>query len=162
MYLKSLVVFVLCTAFVIAFYVVLTNDANSVNNQLQALPSSPTNCSPADASCPHFNIVSASLRTMNTTDQLGISNPAYLSLEFNVTGSAPVSKISLFIGNVSAGTVPGPFGLGLNKIVNQTLPATISASPGNTYIVSVVGFAGAQYLMKSVSVTDQLRGPPAP
>lgn len=161
MYLKSLAVFLLCTAFVVAFAVVLNNDASNVNSQLQALPSTPTNCSQSEASCPQFTILSASLHTMNTTDQLGIANPAFLSLEFNVTGGAPLSKVGLFIGNASAGTVQGPFRLGLNQISNLTLPATVTATPGKTYLLSVVAFDGATYQMESVSVTDQLRGPPS-
>jgi hypothetical protein len=159
-YRKSLVVVVLCTAFVLAFAVVLNNEASNVNNQLNALPSTPTNCSPSDDSCPRFSIVSASLLTMNTTDQLGIANPAYLSLGFNVSGGVPLSKVGLFIGNASAGTVYGPFGLGSNRISNLTLPATVSASPGRTYQVSMVGFNGASYLLESVNVTDQLRSSP--
>ena len=160
MYRKSLVVVVLCTAFVVAFAVVLNNEASNVNSQLNALPPTPTNCSSSGDGCPRFSIVSASLRTMNTTDQLGISNPAYLSLNFNVSGSVPLTKVSFFIGNASAGTVQGPFGLGPNSVSNLTLPATVSASPGKTYLVSVVGFNGASYQLESVNVTDQLRSSP--
>ncbi len=161
MYLKSLIVVLLCTAFVVAFAVVLNNDASTVSGQLQALPSSPTNCSAPATSCPRFTVLSASLRTMNTTDQLGIANPVYLSLEFNVSGSVPLSKVQLFVGNVSGGTIQGTFGFGLNRIANLTLSAAVSASPGKTYLVSVVGFSGADYTLESMYVTDQLRGPPA-
>ncbi len=161
MYLKSLIVFLLCTAFVVAFAVVLNNDASTVNSQLQALPSSETNCSVSDASCPKFVIVSASLRTMNTTDQLGIANPVYLTMRFNVTGSASLTKVQFFVGNVSAGTVQGPFGLGPNEVSNLTLSAAVSASPGKTYRVSAVAFSGSNYVLESVYVTDVLRGPPS-
>ncbi len=160
-YLKSLIVFLLCTAFVVAFAVVLNNDASTVSSQLQALPPSATNCPISDASCPRFVIVSASLHTMNTTDQLGIANPVYLTMRFNVSGSVSLSKIQFFVGNVSAGTLQGPFGLGLNEISNLTLSAAVSASPGKTYRVSAIGFNGPSYVLESVYVTDLLRGPPS-
>ena len=76
MYTKSLVVFVLCTALVVGVAVVLNYEATSVGNQIQSLPALQATCSPTDPSCPHFSIVSASLRTQNTTDQLGIANPS--------------------------------------------------------------------------------------
>jgi hypothetical protein len=156
MYAKSLVVFVLCTALVIGFVVVLNNEAGIVGNQIQALPTSASSCASGDSSCPHFSIVSASLRTQNTSDQLGIANPSYLTLELNISGAAPLASLRLFIGNSSAGDPRGPIGPGLVKIVNFTLLATISVSPGKTYQLSVEGLndSGA-YLLESENVTAE-------
>jgi hypothetical protein len=156
MYAKSLIVFVLCTALVIGFVVVLNIEAGIVGNQIQALPTATSNCSPSDPSCPRFSIVAASLRAQNTSDQLGIANPAYLSLELNVTGGATLASVRLFIGNASAGDPHGPLGPGLAKIINFTLLATVSVSPGKTYRLSVEGLnsAGA-YVLESEMVTAE-------
>ena len=155
MYAKSLVVFVLCTALVIGVAVVLNYEAASVGTQVQSLPTLQATCSPDDPSCPDFSIVSASLRTQNTTDQLGIANPAYLSLAFNVSGTATLTSVQLYVGNVSAGTVQGPFGPGMNRIVNFTLSAAAVVSPGRMYLLSVQGFnASGGYVIRSEEVTD--------
>ena len=159
MYTKSLVVFVLCTAQVVGVAVVLNYEATSVGNQIQSLPALQATCSPTDPSCPHFSIVSASLRTQNTTDQLGIANPSYLSLELNVSGNA-LSSVRLYVGNVSAGVVQGPFGPGMNRVVNFTLSAAAVVSPGRTYLLSVQGFnASGGYVIKSEEVTDVGQAP---
>lgn len=160
MHAKGLVVVALCTAFVLAFALVLNYEASSLNNQLQALPTPPSSCSGSDSSCPGFGLVSVALTTTNTTDQLGITNPAYLSIDFNVIANPPLSRVSLFVGNASAGTVQGPFLLGLNKIVNQTLSAAVQASPGKTYLVSVVAYNSAGYTTESMYVIDRLGAPP--
>jgi hypothetical protein len=153
-YAKSLVVFFLCTALVIGVAVVLNYEATTVGNQVKSLPTLQATCSQTDASCPHFSIVSASLRTQNTTDQLGIANPAYLSMEFNVSGAAALTSVHLYVGNVSAGTVKGPFGPGVSRIVNLTLSATVVVSPGKSYLLSVQGFnAGGGYVIEAEEVT---------
>ncbi|MDG7008506.1 MAG: hypothetical protein JRN06_09745 [Nitrososphaerota archaeon] len=155
MYAKSLVVFTLCTALVIGVAVVLNYEAASVGNQIRSLPTLQATCSPNDSSCPHFSIVSTSLRTQNTTDQLGIANPAFLTLELNVSGNAALSSVHLYVGNVSAGVVQGPFGPGMNRIVNFTLSAAAVVSPGRTYLLSVQGFnASGGYVIESEEVTD--------
>jgi hypothetical protein len=149
-YVKSLVVFVLCTALVLGVAVVLNYEATSIGTQIQSLPTTKATCTPNDASCPAFSIVSASLRTQNTTDQLGVANPAYLSLEINVSGVTPLASVHLFVGNTSAGVVQGPFGPGLNRIVNLTLPATVLVTPGKSYLLSVQGFNGSGgYVIKA-------------
>lgn len=155
MYAKSLVVFVLCTALVVGVAVVLNYEATTVGSQIQSLPTLRATCSESDASCPHFSIASASLRTQNITDQLGIANPAYLSLELDVSGTAALSSIHLYVGNVSAGTVQGPFGPGMNRVVNLTLSAAVVVSPGRSYLLSVQGFnANGGYVINSEEVTD--------
>ena len=160
MYAKSLLVFVLCTALVIGVAVVLNYEAASVGSQIQSLPSLQATCSQSDTACPHFSIVSASLRTQNTTDQLGIANPAYLSLEFNVSGATSLTSVRLYVGNISAGVVQGPFGPGMNRIVNLTLPATVVVTPGKQYLLSVQGFnASGGYVINSREVTDTAQVP---
>jgi len=155
-YAKSLVVFVLCTALVLGFVVVLNYEATIVGNQVQALPAIQETCSPTDPTCPQFTIVSSKLGAMNTTDQLGIANPAYLSFDLNVSGVSSVTKIDIFVGNVSAEVVQGPFNLGITKFVNLTLMATAQVTPGKTYLLSFQGFDSAgSYVIKSEEVTAQ-------
>lgn len=159
MYAKSIVVFVLCTALVVGVAVVLNYEATSVGNQVKSLPTLQATCSQSDTACPHFSIVSATLRTQNTTDQLGIANPAYLSLEFNVSGAA-LASVHLYVGNVSAGVVQGPFVSGMNRIVNLTLSAAVVVSPGRSYLVSVQGFnTSGGYVIESEEVTDSAQVP---
>lgn len=160
MYRKSLVVFVLCTLFVICFAVVLNYESGLVGSQVQALPSLLTNCSPSDSSCPSFTITFASLTSKNTTDQLGVANPAYASLTINVAGGPSLGKFDLFVGNVSAATIQGSFGPGQDRVCeNYTLYATILVTPGKTYLLSVEGFNGNSYLLKSVEVTAGVQQP---
>lgn len=155
MYVKSLVVFALCTALVIGVVVVLNYEATSVGKQIQSLPTLQETCSQSDPSCPHFSILSASLRTENISDQLGIANPAYLSMEFNVSGGAALASVQLYVGNVSAGLVQGPFGPGVNRIVNLTLSAAVVVSPGQTVLLSAQGFnASGEYVIEAQQVTD--------
>lgn len=162
LYRKSLVVFILCTALVVAIAVVLNYEAATVGNQIQALPSIQRSCSPSDASCPNFSVGSADLVTENTTDLLGVASPARLSLALNVSGPAPLTSVRLFVGNASAGVVQGPFGQGLHRIVNLTLSATVSVSPGKSYLLSVQGFNGGAYVIESESVTARGQVPYAP
>lgn len=163
MYLKSLVVFVLCTALVLGVAVVLNYEATSVGNQAQALPPERSSCTASDASCPSFSIVSASLRVQNTTDQLGIASPAYVSLELNVSGAAPLATVRLFVGNASAGTVPGPLVPGLDRIANFTLPTTVIVTPGGSYLLSVQGFdASGSYVIQAESVVARGQVPYSP
>lgn len=160
MYLKSLVVFVLCTALVLGFIVVLNYEATAVGNQVDDLPTSQASCFPTDTGCPNFSLVSASLRVENTTDILGVANPAYLSLELNVSGITPIVSIHVFIGNALAAEVKGPFPPGLNRIENLTLMATVTLLPGKTYTLSVEGLnSGGSYLIESTAVTAEAEAP---
>ena len=160
MYRKSLVVFVLCTLFVISFALVLNYESGLVGNQVQALPTSPTNCSPSNSLCPLFTITSASLTSKNTTDQLGVASPAYASLTINVTGGPALSRVDLFVGNASAAMIQGSFGPGQDRVCeNYTLYATILVTPGKTYLLSVEAFSGTSYLLKSVEVTASFQQP---
>ena len=160
MYLKSLVVFAICTLFVIGFAVVLNYETGLVGSQVQALPSSPTNCSPSDSQCPSFTIVSASLTSKNTSDQLGIASPAYASLSIMVAGGPTLSRVDLFVGNVSAASIRGTYGRGQDQVCeNYTLYATVLVTPGKTYLLSVEGFSGASYLLKSEEVKAGVQQP---
>lgn len=160
MYRKSLIAFILSVSLVVGIIVVLNYEATTVESQIQSLPTAQASCSPNEVSCPSFSLVSASLFTQNTTDLLGIASPSRLSLVLNVSGSTPLESIRLFIGNTSAGVVPGPFEPGLYRVVNFTLPATISASPGHSYLLSVQGFneSGA-YVIKSETLTAESQVP---
>lgn len=160
MYARGLMVFALCTALVIGVGLVLNYEATTVGYQIQALPASPTSCTLSQTTCPQFSIVSAELVTMNTTDQLGVATPDYLTLKLDVQGSTPLSSIRLFVGNASAGRVPGPFAPGLDSIANITLQSTASVTPGNTYHVTVEGFGSdGSYILESVDLVAQLTAP---
>lgn len=155
-----MVVFVLCTALVVGVVVVLNYEAVMVGNQTKALPKIKASCSSSDPTCPHFSIISASVGVENTSDLLGVASPAYLSLVFNVSGATPLASIRLFIGNVSAGAVSGPFGLGLNQIVNLTLPSTVIVYPGRSYPLSVEGLNGnGAYVVITETVTAETQAP---
>lgn len=141
---------------------VLDYEAATVGNQVQALPSVQRSCSPSDASCPNFSVGSADLVTENTTDLLGVASPARLSLVLNVSGTASLTSLRLYIGNASAGVVQGPFGQGLDRIVNLTLSATVLVSPGKSYLLSVQGFNGGAYVIESEFVTARGQVPYTP
>ncbi len=140
MYLKSLVVFVLCTVFVLSFVVVLNYATSGVGKEGQGVTTSQPSCSISSPSCESFSITSASLHTVNYTDELGVVNYANLILGVNASGGSSLTSLDLFVGNMSAGSVQGPFDPGVVRMVNLTLPATISISPGKTYTLSVEGF----------------------
>lgn len=142
MYYKSLIVFALCTIFVASFVVVLNYDTSGIGKKSQVVITSQTACSSSSASCETFSITSAALRTVNYTDELGIVNYATLTLGLQASGPSPVADVDLFIGNMSAGYVQGPFEPGVGRVVSVTIPATISVSPGRTYVLSVEGFYG--------------------
>lgn len=154
MYRKSLIVFVLSTALVVGVALVLNYEAASVGNQIQALPAVQATCSPSDLSCPHFSIASVDLVTQNTTDLLGIANPARITLVLNVSGDATLASVHLYVGNASVGAVQGPFGQGLDRIPNLTLSTTAPVTPGVSYLLSVQGFNGkGAYVIQSELVT---------
>lgn len=156
MYLKSLVAFVLCTIFVLSFVVVLNYAASGVGRTGRGVTTSQAICSASSNSCNSFSITSASLRTVNYTDELGVVNYANLVLGVNASGDSSLTSLNLFIGNMSAGTVQGPFNPGVNRVVNLTLPTTISISEGKTYLVNVEGFQqNGSVVWESVEVSAQ-------
>ena len=141
MYAKSLVVFVLCTLFVVGFFLVLNYEAAEVG-KTQTIPTTFTTCSISQTGCESFSITSSSLHSVSYISELGPGNHTTLLLGIDVSGSSPVTDVNLFIGNTFAGSIQGPFEPGANRVVNLTLPATISVSPGRTYVLSVEGFYG--------------------
>jgi hypothetical protein len=142
MYAKSLVVFALCTTFVLAFVVVLNYEATGVARQEQNTLSSLSTCPMVKTPCATLTITSADLRNVNYESTLGAANFTILTLGLNASGGTPIESASLFVGNASAGTIQGPFEPGVNKVLNLTLPATISVSPGEKYLVTVEGLYG--------------------
>lgn len=141
MYYKSLVVFVLCTAFVVAFALVLNFEVGGVGNSQNTSTVSPL-CTPTN-SAQAFQITSARLHTVNYTDELGVVNYAVLTLGIDPTGTAPMMSIGVCVGSAPAGTIQGPFQPGVNRMVNFTLPETISVSPGKTYVLTLDGVYGS-------------------
>lgn len=143
MYLRSLIVFSLCTIFVAGFYVVISYDTSGVGRQSQVLVTSQASCPASVTACEAIEITSASLRTVNYTDELGVVNYATLAIGVEPSGGSAITGLELFIGNSSAGNFQGPFEPGVSKMVSLTVPATISVTPGKTYVVSVEGFYGS-------------------
>ena len=145
----------LCTIFVLGFALVLGYEAAGIGRQATVVAPR-TTCSASEASCETLSITSASLRTVNYTDELGTVNYANLSLGLAPSGGATVSSVNLFVGNQSAGQLQGPFRPGVNRMVNVTLPSTISVSKGKTYLLSVEGFYnGSLTVWASARVTAQ-------
>ena len=143
LYLKSLLVVALCTAFVVGFVVVLNYEATVVGGSPGPGNSTVgTTCQPASTSCEWISVSSVSLRMVNYSSELGPGSFAHISFSLSVSGPSPVSSFRLYVGNASAGTVQGPFEPGAPRVVNLTLPATVSVSTGKVYQVSVEGFYG--------------------
>lgn len=144
MYFKSLVVFVLCTVFVLAFVVVLNYEAGVIGNSANSVPANQgPSCQTAGAGCERLQITSASLYEENySSSLLGPGGYARLNLGFEVTGPSAVAGLRFFVDNASAGTLQGPFAGGSVRMINVTLPATVSVTPGMTYLLSVEGFYG--------------------
>ncbi len=142
MYYKSLVVFALCTIFVVGFFAAISYDTSGVGEQPQTPITTYIACQAPASACDTLSITSASLRTVNYTDELGIVSYATLTIGVMPSGASPITGVSVFIGNRSAGYVQGPFEPGVGRTLNLTIPSTVSVSPGVTYLVSVEGFYG--------------------
>jgi hypothetical protein len=143
MYARSLAVVAACTLFVLAFALVLNYEAGLVGRHGPAVVTTNFSCSPSDTSCEDFAITSASLHAVNYTDELGVVNYASVSFGLQASGPSTISSLNLFINGTSAGTVQGPFQPGQDRMVNVTLPSTISVTPGKTYLLSVDGTYGS-------------------
>ena len=89
--------------------------------------------------CPSFSITSAKLVTVNYTDELGPVGYAVLTLGITTSGTGQIGSVTLFVGNLSAGSIQGPFGPGTSKTINMTLPSTIAVTAGKSYLVSIEG-----------------------
>ena len=156
MYAKSLIVVALCTIFVLAFALVLNYEAANVGTQESTVVTSQTSCAASSASCDTLAITSASLHTVNYTDELGTVNYANLTIGLEPSGPYAVTSVDLFVGNVSAGSLRGPFNPGSDQVRTLTLPSTVSVSAGKTYTLSVEGFYGSgSTAWESTRVTAQ-------
>ncbi|MDA4125603.1 MAG: hypothetical protein OK452_00155 [Thaumarchaeota archaeon] len=157
MYLRSLLVVALCTAFVVGFVVVLNYATAGVGKQGQTplVTTQTTSCATQSSSCVSFSITSARLVSVNYTDVLGPVNYATLSLGLNASGGMPITSVKVFVGNQSAGGAQGPFKPGINRVLNLTFPATIIVSPGKMYTISVEGYfgSGSEAVWNSVRIT---------
>jgi hypothetical protein len=156
-YLRNLLVVALCTMFVIGFVVVLNYATAGVGKQGQTalVTTQTTTCAAQSPSCATFSITSARLVSVNFTDELGPVNYATLTLGLNASGGMQITNVKVFVGNLSAGGAQGPFSPGVNRVLNLTLPATISVSPGKMYTISVEGFYanGSETFWQSVETT---------
>ncbi len=156
-YLRNLLVVALCTAFVVGFVVVLNYATAGVGKQGQTtlVTTQTTSCSPLSSTCVSFSITSVRLVSVNYTDVLGPGSYAILTLGLNASGVGPITSVKIFVDDQSAGGVQGPFQPGVNRVLNLTLPATISVSPGKMYTISVEGYygSGSEAVWTSVKVT---------
>ncbi len=139
---RNLVVFVLCTAFVLGFYAVLNYEASGVRlSSLQSSgPAQPCN---GGAVCESFTLVSATLVTANFTDELGPAGYSNLTMVLSVANNATLRSFDVYIGGTMIGTLTGPYGPGTHSPFTFTLPSTDAIAQGSTYVVSVEGFVGA-------------------
>ncbi len=157
MYLRNLLVVALCTAFVVGFVVALNYATAGVGKQGQTLlvTTQTTSCAPTSSNCVSFSITSTRLVSVNYTDVLGPGNYAILTLGLNASGDGPITSVKVFVGNQSAGGAQGPFQPGVNRVLNLTLPATITVSSGKLYTISVEGYfgSGSESVWMSVKVT---------
>lgn len=153
MYLRSLIVFALCTTFVLAFVVVLNYEQGAVFGSMNATVQTSHNSCPASG-CDSLAILSATLREKNYSSDLGPGGYATLAIRLNISGPSSLGSLRLFIDNTSGGTVQGPIGPGTNIIVNVTLPATISVSHGTIYTLAVEGIYGTDStVLQTLKVT---------
>jgi hypothetical protein len=129
---------------VVGFVVALNYATAGVGKQGQIalVTTRTTSCASQSSSCGSFSITSARLVSVSYTDELGPGNYATLTLGLNASGGTPITSVKIFVGNLSAGGFQGPFQPGINRVLNLTLPATISVSPGKTYTISVEGYFG--------------------
>jgi hypothetical protein len=156
-YLRNLLVVALCTAFVVGFVVVLNYATAGVGKQGQTVlvTTQTTQCPTQSSTCVSFSITSARLVSVSYTDELGPGTYTTLTLGLNASGGMPMTSVKVFVGNQSAGGAQGPFQPGVNSVLNLTLPATISVSPGKTYTISIEGYfgSGSDTVWESVKIT---------
>jgi len=159
-YAKSLIVFALCTIFVLAFALVLDYEAGNVGGQGTAIPTSQATCASTGAACDTIAITSTSLQVVNYTDELGTVTYGNLSVGFTPAGPSPVANIALFFGNATSATkvfaAQGPFQPGVSRMLTLTLPSSVTVYPGRAYLVSIEGTYGANLAVSATaSVTAQ-------
>lgn len=138
---RSVVVFVLCTAFVLAFYAVLSYEAGGVELASLQSPGPAQPCT-AGAACGSFSLASATLTTANFTDELGPAGYSNLTLTLTVAANGSIQSFDVYIGGTKLGTLTGPYGPGTDRAFTFTLPSTDPISRGSAYVVSVKGLVG--------------------
>ena len=153
MYLRSLVVFALCTMFVLGFAFVLNYEAGQVGKGT-TLVTTRGSCTSTGVSCPSFSVSQAVLLTNNYNDTLGPGSHIDLSFTLGVLAGSTLSSVSLYLGNVSVGSVQGPYAPGLHQVTDYVLPTTVSATAGATYTLTVEGlFADGSTAWTSTQAT---------
>jgi len=146
---------VLCSIFVVGFVLAIVYATSSVGNEGTTLATSQETSCTVSSACPSLSITSAKLATVNYTDELGPVGYAVLSFELTTRGQGQLGSVTLFVGNLSAGSMQGPFESGTTKTINTTLPSTITVTAGKTYLLSVEGHVddGPEVVWESTEVT---------
>jgi len=153
-YLRSILVVILCSIFVVGFVLAIAYATSTVGTPTSLATTQETSCTVSSA-CPSLSITSARLATVNYTDELGPVDYAILTLKLTMSGTGQIGSVTLFVGNLSAGSVQGPFEPGTTKAINMTLPSTITVTAGRTYLVNVEGHVenGSEVVWESAEVT---------
>ena len=140
-----------CLVFIGAFsgYYYLAESGFNPNPQRTTLAGAPV-CVPEKQSCPGFTLGNVTLRVLNRTD----IDSQQMSFVLIPGGPGPMSRVSVYIDNISLGAVDGPFAPGVPKLVALGVPTTINVTPGASYGIVVQGtFAeSATDYWQSVSV----------
>ena len=160
MYAKSLIVVALCTVFVLAFALVLNYESAGIGEGSTTIPTSQTACPVSNASCETLTITSATLHTVNYTDELGTVTYSNLSVEFAPSGPSPLDRVDLYFGNASSATkvysTQGSFEPGVGRALTVTLPSSVFVFPGKTYLVTIEGYSQSNLTASdSIQVTAQ-------
>ena len=155
MYLRSVLVVALCTIFVVGFALAIVYATSTVGTGGQSLATTQQASCTVSSACPSLSISSEKLATVNYTDELGQVSYAVLSFKLTTSGQGQIGSVTLFVGNLSAGSVQGPFEPGTSKTINMTLPSTITVTAGRPYLVSVEGHVenGPEVVWESAEVT---------
>jgi len=158
-YLRSILVVVLCSIFVVGFVLALVYATSSVGSEGTSLATTQETSCTVSSACPSLTITSAKLATVNYTDELGPVGYAILSFKMTTSGVGQIGSVTLFVGNLSAGSVQGPFEPGTTKTINTTLPSTILVTAGKSYLVRVEGHveSGPEVVWESAEVTATIQ-----
>jgi len=153
-YLRSILVVVLCSIFVVGFALTIVYEASTIGTGTSLATTQETSCT-ATLTCPSLSITSVRLATVNYTDELGPVDYAVLTLKLTTSGTGQIGSVTVYVGNLSAGTVQGPFEPGTSKTINMTLPSTITVTEGMSYLVNVEGrlVNGSEVVWESAKVT---------
>ena len=159
MYLRSILVVVLCSVFVVGFVLAIVYATSTVGSSGTSPANSQQTSCTVSSECPSLSITAAKLATVNYTDELGPVDYAVLTLKLTTSGVGQIGSVTLFVGNLSAGSVEGPFAPGTTKTINMTLPSTIIVTAGKSYLVNVEGHVenGPEVVWQSAEVTATIQ-----